>query len=156
GDSHPNKVIALAGSDFVDLLEAIKAKKPVDITCDSDALTLHVKNENESMYIIIDSDIFEDEFQNDFSVLVEKFGIKRKNPIKVILPKIKSLTESVAAITPKADRIEPEFSINYSELLNSSLSKIERESEDRTEQEEIEIEFESEDRTEQEEIVIEF
>ncbi|CAG8593529.1 2987_t:CDS:2 [Acaulospora morrowiae] len=59
---------------------------------------------------MVNADIFEDKFQNDFSILIERFKISRKNPIKVILPynkrddEIKGLTAGVAEITLQ-DRI---------------------------------------------------
>ncbi|CAG8629884.1 5746_t:CDS:2 [Acaulospora morrowiae] len=89
---HPNKVT-----------EAIKAKQPVSITCDATALTLHVKEENESKYTTIDSAFFKKQCNKNFEKLIQRFGIDDDNPINVLLPdkredEMKSLTAGVAAI----------------------------------------------------------
>jgi hypothetical protein len=85
-DRHINKVTELPGVDFVDLLEAIKAKKPADITCDHDALTLHVKKETESEYTTIDSVFFKKQCNKSFEKLVQLFGIDDDNPINILFP----------------------------------------------------------------------
>src|SRR6266498_5853047 len=82
---HANSVNQFLSGEFIHLCEAIKAKS--ELTESADSLTLQVKHETDSEYnIILNADYFRNECNNSFKKLVDEFGIKVTNPIKVTLP----------------------------------------------------------------------
>lgn len=83
---YENKLTTLPGGEFIDLLEAIKSEIPGYITCKATALTLEVKKTTDNVYATLNKLVFKRDCENNFSKLIEKFEIGRKNPIIVTLP----------------------------------------------------------------------
>ena len=76
-----NMINQLQGRELIHLREAIKSKS--ELSEAADALILQAKRENETEYIILDADYFQDQCNSSFRELVNTFNIKRSNPIRV-------------------------------------------------------------------------
>ena len=84
GSRDANMVNQLQGKELIFLREAIKAKSALSEA--ADALILQAKRENETEYITLDADYFQNNCNNDFKELINTFNIRRTNPIKVTRP----------------------------------------------------------------------
>ena len=76
-----NMINQLQGRELIHLREVIKSKS--ELSEAADALILQAKRENETEYIILDADYFQDQCNSSFRELVNTFNIKRSNPIRV-------------------------------------------------------------------------
>ena len=81
---HENSLSQLPGSEFIHLCEAIITKERLQEP--ASALTLQIKREVDTEYISLNDAYFRDNCGKSFKRLVNDFGIKPTNPIKVILP----------------------------------------------------------------------
>ncbi|RUS33154.1 hypothetical protein BC938DRAFT_472827 [Jimgerdemannia flammicorona] len=80
----PAKIQGIPLHDIADLREAIKNKKPTDITCDADALRLEITDPVGKNVVKLDEDEFDK--HGAFENLISLYAIGKKNPILVHLP----------------------------------------------------------------------
>ena len=69
-----NMINQLQGRELIHLREVIKSKS--ELSEAADALILQAKRENETEYIILDADYFQDQCNSSFRELVNTFNIK--------------------------------------------------------------------------------
>jgi hypothetical protein len=78
---HENSLNQIPGPEFIHLCEAIKQKSGLPEPADS--LTLQIKREVDTEYISLNDVYFRENCGKSFKRLVNDFGIKPTNPIKV-------------------------------------------------------------------------
>jgi hypothetical protein len=83
---HENSLSQLPGSEFIHLCEAFITKERLQES--ASALTLLIKRETDTEYIFLNDAYFRDNCGKSFKRLVNDFGIKTTNPIKVSIPGI--------------------------------------------------------------------
>ena len=69
---------------YIRLCREIKTEEGFRVPAST--LILNAKKANEQEYTTLNAEFFRDECSNDFDRLINKFGIKQRNPIKVTLP----------------------------------------------------------------------